>query len=478
MSATIATAATSAKSVSTEAITDLRTKIGNRLITPQDEAYDGARRVWNGMIDRKPAAIARCHGVADVIDCVRWAVAHDVLLAVRGGGHNVAGFGTCDGGLVIDLSPMNGIRVDRQQGTVRAGGGATWGDLDRETQAFGLAVPGGIVSTTGIAGLTLGGGQGWLRRTYGMACDSLISADVVTADGRLLVASETENGDLFWALRGGGGNFGVVTSFEYRLYPLDPTVAFAGPVYALDQATQAMETFRDFFLSAPDELNGGAVWQTIPAVPGFPEALHGQDVLILPGMYAGPPEVGETLLQPLREIAEPLLDLSTTLPYVALQQLFDPLFPAYELRHYWKAIYLADLDREVIAEIKGWAERRPSPLSMVVVNAVGGALGRVDPGATAIGARHAPFLLEILATWKEPEETEANVSWARECFATMERFSTGRTNLNFPGLEKDSRFVRAAFGDNYDRLLSAKRAYDPTNVFRLNQNIDPGDSLS
>jgi hypothetical protein len=478
MSATIATDTAPAGSVGAEAIADLRTKLGDRLITSQDEAYDGARRVWNGMIDRKPAAIALCRGVADVIDCVRWAVDHDVLLAVRGGGHNVAGFGTCDGGLVVDLSPMNGVRVDLQRGTVRAGGGATWGDLDRETQAFGFAVPGGIVSTTGIAGLMLGGGQGWLRRTYGMACDSLVSADVVTADGRLLVASETENPDLFWALRGGGGNFGVVTSFEYRLHPLGPMVALTGPVYSPDESDLVMETFRTFFLNAPDELNGGAVWWTIPAVPGFPVALHGQDVLILPGMYAGPPTAGEKLLQPLREIAEPLLDLSATLPYVALQQLFDPFFPAYELRHYWKALYLADLQPEVIAEIKDWAGSRPSPMSMIVVNAVGGALGRVDAGETAIGARQAPFLLEILATWKEPGETEANVSWAREFFATMERFSTGRTNLNFPGVETDARFVRAAFGDNYDRLLSAKRTYDPKNVFRLNQNIDPGDSLS
>jgi FAD/FMN-containing dehydrogenase len=456
---------------------DLQSKLGDRLITPRDEAYDGARRVWNGMIDRKPAAIARCRGVADVLDCVRWAVDHDVLLAVRGGGHNVAGFGTCDGGLVIDLSPMHGVRVDLQRGTVRAGGGATWGDVDRETQAFGLAVPGGIVSTTGIAGLTLGGGQGWLRRTYGMACDSLVSADVVTADGRLLVASEAENSDLFWALRGGGGNFGVVTSFEYRLYPVGPMVAFAGPVYSPDKADQAMEAFRDFFLSAPDELNGGAVWWTIPAVPGFPAELHGQDVLILPGMSAGTPAEGETLLKPLQEIAEPLLDLSATLPYVALQQLFDPFFPAHELRHYWKALYLADLRRDVIAEIKDWAERRPSPLSMVAINAVGGALGRVDASETAVGDRQAPFLLEILATWKEPGETEPNISWARKFFAAMERFGTGRTNLNFPGVDKDPRFVRAAFGDNYDRLLGVKRAYDPANVFRLNQNIDPGTPL-
>ena len=243
------------------------------MIQPGDPAYDEARQVWNGMIDRRPAVIARCRGVADVVACVRFAADHDLLLAVRGGGHNVAGFGTCDGGLVIDLSAMRGVRVDPERRTVRAEGGATWGDLDRETQLFGLAAPGGILSKTGIAGLTLGGGQGWLRRTHGMSCDNLISADVVTADGRLLVASETENADLFWALRGGGGNFGVVTSFEYRLHPVGPMVAFAGPVYPLEQSARVMAGFRDFVADAPDEINALATWWSIPAVPGFPRGV-------------------------------------------------------------------------------------------------------------------------------------------------------------------------------------------------------------
>ena len=465
--------ATTAQALDPVAVAGLVGKLSGEAIQPGDPAYDAARRVWNGMIDRRPALITRCRGVADVIDCVRFAADHDMLLAVRGGGHNVAGFGTCDGGLVIDLSAMRGVRVDPRQRTARADGGATWGDLDRETQVSGLAAPGGIVSTTGVAGLTLGGGQGWLRRTYGMACDSLVSADVVTADGRLLFASEAENPDLFWALRGGGGNFGVVTSFEYRLHPVGPLVAFAGPVYPLEQTARVMAGFRDFVAGAPDEINASATWWSIPAVPGFPAEVHGRPVLILGAVYASPPAAGEARLAPLRRFAEPILDLSATLPYTALQQVFDPFFPWGEQRHYWKSLYLAGLGSEVVEEITARVERRPSPMSMASVWALGGALGRVDPTATATGERHAPFLLEILANWTEPEETERNVSWARDFFAAMERFGTGKTNLNFPGLGEDPRFVRAAFGPTYERLVAVKQEYDPTNLFRLNQNITP-----
>jgi FAD/FMN-containing dehydrogenase len=457
---------------------DLASGLNGEVIRPGDPRYDEARRVWNGMIDRRPAAIARCRGVADIIACVRFAADHGLLLAVRGGGHNVAGFGTCDGGLVIDLSAMRSVRVDPERRVARAEGGATWGDLDRETQVFGLAAPGGIVSTTGIAGLTLGGGQGWLRRTYGMTCDNLISADVVTADGQLLVASETENTDLFWAIRGGGGNFGVVTSFEYRLHPVGPMVAFAGPVYRLDQSAQVLAGFRDFVTGAPDEINASATWWSIPAVPGFPEELHGQPVVIIGAVYAGASDQGEISLLPLREIAEPKLDLSATLPFTALQQIFDPFFPAGQLRYYWKSLYLARLDEEVVAEIVAWMARRPSAMSMAGVWALGGALGRVAPDATAAGERTAPFLLEILANWPAPEETEANVTWARGFFSAMERFGSGKANLNFPGLGEDPRFIRSAVGQGYERLVALKQRYDPTNLFRLNQNIDPRDTGS
>jgi FAD/FMN-containing dehydrogenase len=468
--------ATTAPILNPDTMSDLARDFRGELIRPGDPAYDEARGVWNGMIDRRPALIARCRGVADVVACVRFAAEHDLLLAVRGGGHNVAGFGTCDGGMVIDLSAMRGVRVDPVRRTVRAEGGATWGDLDRETQLFGLAAPGGIHSKTGIAGLTLGGGQGWLRRTHGMSCDNLISADVVTADGRLLVATETENAELFWALRGGGGNFGVVTSFEYRLHPVGPMVAFAGPVYPIEETARVMAGFRDYVAGAPDEINASATWWSIPAVPGFPEELHGQAVVILPSVYAGPAAEGEARLMPLRQFAEPILDLSATLPFTVLQQLFDPFFPRGELRHYWKSLYLAGLGIEVVNEIVTWMGRRPSSNSMAAVWALGGALGRVDPEATAIGERTAPFLFEILANWEEPEDTERNVAWARDFFAAMERFGAGKTNLNFPGLGEDPQFVRAAFGRNYARLAALKQKYDPTNLFRLNQNIDPRDA--
>jgi FAD/FMN-containing dehydrogenase len=368
---------------------------------------------------------------------------------------------------------MRDVRVDLEARIVRVGGGATWADVDRETQQFGLAVAGGIVSTTGVAGLTLGGGQGWLRRTHGMTCDSLISADVINADGVLVTASDTENTDLFWALRGGGGNFGVVTSFEFRAHPVGPMVAFAGPGYPLESAATVIAGMRRFADGAPDEVNLSATLWTIPAVPGFPEDLHGRAVIIVAAMYAGPPEQGEELLRPLREIEEPLLDLSGTLPYTALQQMFDPFFPAGELQYYWKSIYLAELGDDAVRTLAEHVAARPSPLSMAGLWALGGALGRVDASATAAGARDAPYLLEILANWEDPADADANIAWARDFFDAMKPFSTGKTNLNFPGLGDEPGFGRAAFGDNWDRLVEVKRKYDPTNLFRLNQNIDP-----
>jgi FAD/FMN-containing dehydrogenase len=455
----------------TAAVEELRASVGE-LISPDDSGYEQARRVWNGMIDRRPALIVRCRGVADAVASVRFARTHQLPLAVRGGGHNVAGFGTCDGGLVVDLSPMRGVRVDPTTRTAHAGGGATWGDLDRETQLFGLAAPGGVVSTTGIAGLTLGGGQGWLRRTYGMACDSLVSADVVTADGELVIASETDNTDLFWALRGGGGNFGVATSFAYRLHPVGPMVAFAGPVYPLERVRAVLGEMRRFAADAPDEVNLSATLWTIPSVPAFPDELHGRPVVILGAIYVGAPDTGARVLEPLRQLDERLLDLSGVVPYTALQQMFDPFFPAGEA-HYWKSIYLAGLNDDAVSTIADHLASRPSPMSMVGLWALGGALDRVDSAATATGARSAPFVVEVLANWTDPAQADANITWAQQLFKAMTSFSTGKTNFNFPGLGDDPDFVRAALGDNWDRLVEVKRTYDPTNLFRLNQNIDP-----
>ncbi len=456
-----------------QAIDGLQARVGNQLIVQGDPAYDAARRVWNGMIDRHPALIVRCRGNADVIASVGFAREHGLLLAVRGGGHNVAGFGTCDDGMVIDLSPMREVRLAPNEETVRVGAGATWADVDRETQVRGLAVPGGIVSTTGVAGLTLGGGQGWLRRTYGMACDSLLSADVVTADGNLVTAREDEHAELFWALRGGGGNFGVVTSFEFRAHPVGPMVAFAGPVYPLERAPTIMEAVRDFAEDAPDEVNLSTTWWSIPPVPAFPEELHGRAVIVVGAVYVGPPERGGKILDPLRRIEEPLLDLSGTLPYGALQQMFDPFFPSGALHYYWKSIYLAGLGDEVVRTVADHVASRPSAMSMVGIWALGGALGRVDASATATGSRDAPFLLEILANWDDPSAADANIRWAKELFRAVEPHGTGKTNVNFPGFGDDPEFGRAAFGDHLDRLQSIKKRYDPTNLFRLNQNIAP-----
>jgi FAD/FMN-containing dehydrogenase len=456
-----------------QVIDELRGRVGDQLITSGDPDYDVARRVWNGMIDRHPALIVRCRGNADVLVSIEFAREHGLLLAVRGGGHNVAGFGTCEGGMVIDLSQIREVRVDPHSETVRVGGGATWADVDRETQVHGLAVPGGIVSTTGVAGLTLGGGQGWLRRTYGMTCDSLISADVVTADGRFVTADEKENADLFWALRGGGGNFGVVTSLEFRAYPLGPMVAFAGPAYPIESATAVMAAVRDFVDAAPEEVNVSTTWWTIPRAPAFPEEVHGRVVIVVGAVFVGTPERGERILEPLRQIEEPLLDLSGTLPYTALQQMFDPFFPSTTLRYYWKSLYLASLEDEVVRTVAEHVGTRPSPLSMVGIWALGGAFGRVDASATATGSRDAPFLLEILANWDDPAASESNIRWARELFSAMEAYGTGKTNVNFPGTGDEPEFGRAAFGEQWPRLVEVKTKYDPGNLLRLNQNIGP-----
>ncbi len=464
-------------SIDWAAIDQLAANLSIPPILASGAEYDEARKVFNAMIDKRPALIVRCREVADVIQSVTFAREHELVVAVRGGGHNVAGFATCDDGLVIDLSEMKGIRVNVERRTVRAEGGATWGDLDRQTQVFGLATPGGAVSTTGIGGLTLGGGQGWLRRTFGMTCDNLLSADVVTADARFLNVNETEHPDLFWALKGGGGNFGVVTSFEYRLHPVGPLLAFAGPVYSTDKARQVLHGFREFVSNAPDEINALAVLWTIPESPVFPQHLHGREILMIGATYSGPTERGDELLRPLRELAEPILDWSAPIQYQSLQQLFDPFFRKGEFLHYWKAIYLDNLNTEVVEEIVAGFARRSSPRSMVAVWALGGALARVGADDTPVGSRAAPFLLEIIGSWNNPDHTELGIAWAREVFEAMHRFSSGKTNLNFSGLDEDNeRFVRAAFGAHYGRLAAVKKKYDPMNMFRLNQNILPAEA--
>ncbi len=431
------------------------------LIRQGDPGYDGARAVWNGMIDRRPALIARCAGVEDVQAAVRFARGNGLLTAVRGGGHNAAGFAVCDGGLVIDLSPMKAIRVDPAARTARAQAGATWGDFDRETQAFGLATTGGAISTTGIAGLTLGGGLGWLMRSYGLACDNLLSVDLVTAEGRVLTASEQENPDLFWGVRGGGGNFGIVTSFEYRLHPVGPVLGGV-LVHPLDRARAALQFYREFAQSAPTELT------IFPALMTTPE---GVPVIGFAVCYNGPIAKGEQVLQPLRSFGPPVADQVGPMPYTALQSMLDAAFPA-GLQVYWRSDFLRGLGDETIDTILTRFGERTSPLSVIIIEQFGGAVGEVGREETAFEYRDARYNLAIIARWTDPGESDKHVRWARETWEAMRPFASG-VYVNYLGEEGESR-VKAAYGARkYERLVALKTKYDSSNFFRLNQNIKP-----
>jgi FAD/FMN-containing dehydrogenase len=457
-----------------QAIEELRATFRGDLIRPGSPGFDEARRVRNGLIDRHPAVVARCSGTADVVAAVNFARENELLVSIRGGGHNVAGTATNDGGVVIDLSGMRAVRVDPAAKTARVQGGATWADVDRETQLFGLATPGGVVSSTGVGGLTLHGGWGWLRRKYGYSVDNLLAVDLVTADGQVRTASETENPDLFWAVRGAGSNFGVVTSFEFRLHELGPLVAFAAPMYAMEDAERVLPAWRDAMAAAPDEVSSNALFWGIPAVESFPAELHVKAVVILAAMHAGPVEEGERRLRPLRELATPLLDLSGTMPYAVLQGAFDPFFPKGWL-YYWKSLYLTDLDGQSLATTIRYARDRPTPMSLMGLwHLGGGAAGRVGADATAFGRRTAPYLLSFDTTWTDAADSERCVAWTRNAWSAMHRYSDGGLYLNFAGFgEEKEALVRAGYGANYERLAQLKRRYDPDNLFRMNQNIQP-----
>lgn len=426
------------------------------------------------MIDKYPALIARCANVEDVISAVNFAREQHLLVAVRGGGHNAAGNATCDGGLVIDLSPMRGVHVDPVKRLAYAQGGATWADVDQATQVYGLATPGGAVSTTGIAGLTLGGGMGWLRNKYGLSCDNLVAADVVTADGVLHHVSETENADLLWGLRGGGGNFGIVTNFTFRLHEVGPLVASLLILYPEEEAKALLTQWQAFMSTAPDELRCNAFFWTVPPDPNIPAAVHGQRVLGLAGMVVGSVEEGEKIIQPLRQLTTLGVDLSMPLPYVAKQSAVDALFPAGTLRYYWKSLYLKTLSAEVIDTMIALAQTRPSALTMVDLWAMGGAVTRVPATATAFGDRSAPFWLVFNTCWADPAASIQNIEWTRDFWRKMQPFAKDGIYMNFPGLnEEGNSLVRASHGENYARLVALKNKYDPANLVRLNQNIQP-----
>ena len=451
----------------------LRDSLRGPVIGPDDDGYDAARAIWNGAIDRRPACIARCTGVADVVAAIRFARGSDLRVAVRSGGHGVGGHAVCDGGLVIDLSLLKGIRVDPAARTARAEAGVLWGELDRETQLHGLATVGGIVTHTGIAGLTLGGGLGWLMRKHGATVDNLLSVDLVTAEGELLTASGAENPDLFWGVRGGGGNFGVVTSFEYRLHPVGPTV-LGGPVFhPLDDARNVLAFYREFIATAPDELTTIFELSVAPPLPFLPEDVHGKPVVMVGACYAGAPEDGIDVVRPLKEFGTPIVDLLEPKPYLALQSMFDPGVP-HGWHRYWKSVELPALTDAAIDTLVEHAAAFTSPKSYCIVFQLGGALARAGENETAFGRRDAAHNVNVNAVWTEEDpDAERHVAWARDYFTALQPHAGGRVYVNFLGDEGVER-VRQAYGDRpYERLVGLKRAYDPTNVFRLNQNIQP-----
>lgn len=444
------------------------------VLSPNDKGYEDARKVWNGMIDKKPAIIARCKGTADVISAVNFARDNHLHFSVRGGGHNVAGTAVCNEGLVIDLSPMRSVRVDSKSRTAHVEGGATWGGVYRETQAFGLAISGGVVSTTGVAGLTLGGGYGWLRRKYGLTCDDLLSVDIVTAEGELRRASNTENTDLFWGLRGGGGNFGVVTSFEFRLHPIESQLLYVVAVYAAEKATRVFRAWRDYVITTPCEVTSDASLWVVPSIPELPAEIHGRKVVLVEAVYGGTVEAGKQVLQPLRELDEVVLDLSRPVKYTVLNSELDAFVPPGVLQYYWKSLYLHDLSDEAIETIVGWGAQCPSSRTLMPIRHLGGAISRVGSKETAFVERSAQFLLSIDSIWENPRNSEENIAWTRNLWQDMHRFSSGGAYLNFPGLvEEGDDLLKRAYGSNYERLQSIKAKYDPNNLFQGSLNIRP-----
>ena len=446
----------------------LRARVRGQLIQPQDRGYEEARHVYNAMVDRRPDLIARCVDVEDVMAAIAYGQANGLLTAIRGGGHNGPGFGVVDHGLVIDLSPMRGVRVDPEARTVRVGGGAIWGDVDHATHAFGLATPSGFISTTGVGGLTLGGGIGYLTRMYGLTIDNLLEADVVLADGRFVKASAEENEDLFWALRGGGGNFGVVTSFLFRLHPVHTVMA--GPTFwPLEQASEVMETYRDFITHAPEDINGFFAFLTVPPVPMFPAALHNQKVCAIVWCCTASAERTDTETRPMRSVGKPLLDAIGPMPFPAVQSLFDGLYPP-GLQWYWRADFLDEISDGMIARHIEFGEKLPTMHSTMHLYPINGAAHRVGEADTAFSYRDANWAEVIVGVDPDPAKAPVITTWCKSYFDAVHPYSAGGAYTNFM-MDEGADRVRASFRGNYDRLLHVKKKYDPDNFFRVNQNI-------
>jgi len=443
-------------------------RLRGSLLRPDDEGYDDARTVWNAMIDREPAAIARCTGTADVITAVNVAREHDLPLSVKAGGHNVSGSAVCDDGVVIDLAPMDGIRVDPDAETARVQAGATWGAVDHETQAFGLAVPGGQAPTIGVAGLTLGGGVGYLSPKYGLTCDNLLSADVVTADGELVRASERENADLFWALRGGGGNFGVVTSFEFQLHAVGPEVFAGSLIYPAEDTRQVLDQYREFMADAPREVRLSFGSMVLPAASYYPEEVHDTRAAMIIAFYAGRPEEGERVLAPLRNHGDPVMDSLRGRSYESFQRAGESRGA---MRTYVRSQYLDALPDTFVDTVVAYTEDAPSSGATVFVSPRTGAETDPPSDATAYPHRDAAHHLLVEARWTDPDGDNDHVEWVRDFHEALDPYTTGDAEMNF--LTDDDDRLRAAYGDNYDRLAEIKAEWDPENLFRSNQNVEP-----
>lgn len=459
-----------------EIIKEFCTAMSGEVLTSDTIHYDEVREIWNGKLhDKRPALIARCAGVADVITAVNFASEHGLLVAVRGGGHNVGGTGSCEGGIMIDLSQMRGVHVDSKAQTARVQGGAMWGDVDRETQVFGLATAGGVVSTTGVAGLTLGGGLGALRRKHGLTIDNLLSVELVTANGEVVTASESENADLFWGLRGGGGNFGIVTSFEFRLHPVGPMVTQCVLWYPIEAAHELLPKWRDFMATTPEDFSCNAIFWTIPPVSNFPAEIHFKRFVGFAGVHLGTVEEGMALARSLEcELGTPMVNLSCPIPWVTYQQSVDAFFPKGQRMYYFKSRLLKALDHATLEAVATQAAHPPSPFVLVVLWTFSGAMQRVPSESTAFMGRDAACLLSVDGIWDNPADSDQVIAYARRFLAEMEPYSRGGLYVNFAGFgEEGESLVKAAYGTHYERLVALKNKYDPANMFRLNQNIRP-----
>ncbi|MFO1153273.1 MAG: FAD-binding oxidoreductase [Rhodospirillales bacterium] len=467
----LATLADGIADISADTLTALRGQLRGSLLTADDPGYDEARSVWNAMIDKRPGLIVRCAGVADVLAAIRFARDHRLLISVKGAGHNIAGSAVCDGGLMLDLSPMKSVYVDPWNRTARVEPGVTLSEFDREAQAFGLATPLGINSTTGVAGLTLGGGFGWLSRSLGYTIDNLLSVELVSAAGELVRASQDENADLFWGLRGGGGNLGVATSFSFRLHPVGPQLLAGLIVYPFDQAGDILRRYRAFVAEAPEQLTVWSVLRKAPPLPFLPADVHGKEVVVLALAYTGAVAAGERLIEPLRHFGTPVGEHVEPLPFTAWQAAFDPLLTP-GARNYWKSHDFAELSDSALDLIIEYAGKLPTPECEIFIAHLGGVAGRVAADATAYPHRNARFILNVHTRWREAAEDDACIDWARSFFDATAPHATGGVYVNFLTADEQDR-VRAAYGANYDRLASLKAKYDPGNLFQVNFNVRP-----